>query len=166
MPLADSQHVTMRSVNARAWFLFSSLLATAASAGDFHTQVFDAKVRSARVVQKHAFDDRLASLDGATHPVLSGGPACELSLEVADTFFKGRQVVFASVKACDALGKKPTIRVQYLGLATAFQFVALQLGDVWRTLPLMRRTGSTDPMVLACLSGAAAQCPLHSGDVL
>lgn len=166
MPLAHSQHVTMQPVNTRAWLLFSSLLATAASAGDFHTQVFDAKVRAARVVQKHAFDDRLASLDGATHPVLSGGPACELSLEVADPFFKGRQVVFASVKACDALGKKSTIRVQYLGLATGFQFVALQLGDVWRTLPLMRRTASTDPMVLACLSGAAAQCPLHSGDAL
>lgn len=147
-------------------FVFGVLMATTALAGDFHTQTFDAKVRSVQVVKTHAFADRLASLEVAKAPVLRGGPACEVTLEVADPFFKEAQVVFASVKACEVLSAKPSIRVQYLGLATAFQFVALQLGGVWRTLPLMKRTESTDANVRACLNGSASQCVPETGSPL
>lgn len=147
-------------------FLLGALLATTALGGDFHTQTFDAKVTALRVVKAHAFDDRLASLDERKPVVLRGGAACSISLEVADPFFQGTQVVFASVQACEALSAKPMVRVQYLGLATAFQFVAVQLEGVWRSLPLMKRTESKNVNVLACLKGDASHCTPEPGPAL
>jgi hypothetical protein len=160
------QRVSIGRVSAPRSSLLVCLLATSAMAGDFHTQVFDAKVRSVQVVKAHAFDDRLDSLD-AKPVVLRGGPACEVSLEVAEPFFKGPQVVFARVQACEVLKTKPSVRVQYLGLAMAFQFVALQLDGVWRALPLMKRTESKNANVLACLNGdAGSHCAPESGPAL
>ncbi len=154
-------------MNAPRSLLLACLLPTAAMAGDFHTQVFDAKVRSVQVVKTHAFDDRLGSLDDATPVVLRGGPACEISLEIAEPFFKGPQVVFASVQACEVLKTKPSVRVQYLGLAMAFQFVALQLDGVWRALPLMKRTESKSVNALGCLKGdRRSHCAPESGPAL
>ena len=148
-------------------FTLVSLLATTAIAGDLHTQTYEAEVGSVRVVKTHAFDDRLGSLDGEKATPLRGGPACELRVDVAEPFFKGSQVIYASVQACDALKTGAAVRVQYLGIATAFQFVSMQVDGVWRTLTLMKRTASKNVKGLACLSGEPASgCAPEAGPVL
>jgi hypothetical protein len=137
------------------------LLPALALAGQPHTREYAATVRGLAVVKSHAFDDRLASLDddGAPKPKLQGGEACEVRLGVGDPFFKKEQRVYASPPACQRLRVGARVDVQYLGLATAAQFVSMKLDGVWYSLPLMRRTASTSPWMRACLAGPDAGEP-------
>lgn len=145
----------------RAHALVLALVALPVRAGAPHTREYAATVRRLEVVKAHAFDDRLATLDddGATKPKLQGGAACEVRLVVSDPFFRKEQRVYASPSACQRLKVGARVDVQYLGLATAAQFVSMKVDGVWHSLPLMRRTASTSPWMRGCLEAADGGVP-------
>jgi hypothetical protein len=137
------------------------LLPSLALAGDLHTSEYRATVSSVAAVERFSFEDRL-DIDAETPPLRTGGPACAITVAVEHPFFDKPETLYASVPACERVVPGEAVSVQYLGLASLYQFIAIRVRGEWASLPMMRATGTKNEAMVACTKGERQCSPIEA----